>query len=246
LRPETHAGKAQNYDLGRPEYPEAFYAYVYGAFGLCPDAVIADIGAGPGKITRGFLERANPVYAIEPDGDMLRILQSRLISFEKCTVLGNHVEETGIPTGCVDLIFCGNSYHWFDRARVIPEFRRILKPGEGANVILAWLRGLPGKSDELFASLGRYRKPLDSRHDESSPFREGAFRSREFDFAVGQDWGMFLNGSLSYSGSPNPGDDFFEEYCGALRRHFDQCSKDGRLETKFQLSCMTGNVNDLI
>jgi len=239
LPPDTHANKAQYYDLGRPAYPAAFYDFI------APNAVIADIGAGTGKITQGFARRGNRVYAVEPDDDMRRIARERLSCFDKCTVLGNRAEDTGIPTDAIDLIFCGNSYDWFDRTRVIPEFKRILKPGEGANILLAWLRGSPAHSEELHASLAPYMKPIDARHDESPPFREGAFVSKEFTFTLYQDWRMFLNGSLSFSGSPNPADDCFEEYCGVLRRHFERYSKDGKLETKFTLSCMMGNVEGL-
>jgi len=222
----THAGKAGSYDLGRPEYPAAFYDYLYGEFGLSSSTVIADIGAGPGKVTQGFLERGSRVYAVEPDADMRCILQERLNSFADCTVLGNCAEDTGIPTGCVDLIFCGNSYHWFDRARVVLEFKRILKPGTGANVVLAML--------------------MDSRHNESPEFREGAFETKSLEFVKCQDWDTYLNGMLSASSSPNPGDDRFEEYCQGKKQHFDRHSRNGKLKTKFKLSCMIGNVNDLV
>ena len=241
----THAGKAESYDLGRPAYPKAFYDYLYGAFGLTPDAVIADIGAGTGKITQGFAQRGNRVYAVEPDDDMRHIAQERLSRFESCTVLGNYAEDTGIPTGAADMIFCGNSYHWFDRARVIPEFKRILKSSEGANVILAWLRGAPRKIDELHESLKPYVKLMDGRHSELPPFKEGTFEAKAFEFTLYQDWNMLLNGLLSFSGSPNPGDDCCEAYCQTIRRHFDRHGKDGKLETKFKLTCMTGNVKGL-
>jgi len=242
----THAGKAVSYDLARPAYPESFYEYLYGEFGLIPTTTIADIGAGPGKVTKRFAERGSWVYAVEPADDMRRIAQERLSRFPNCTVLGNYAEKTGIPTETVDLIFCGNSYYWFDRTRVIPEFKRILKPGGGANVVLAWQNGSPKKSEELHESLGRYVKPMDGRHDESPPFREGAFETREFEFTLYQDWGMFLNGSLSFSGSPNPGDGCFEEYCHILKRHFERYGNDGKLETKFKLICMIGNVEGLL
>lgn len=48
----THVGKAESYNLGRPAYPDAFYDYLYGEFGLSAKAVVADIGAGPGKVSR--------------------------------------------------------------------------------------------------------------------------------------------------------------------------------------------------
>ena len=240
MPPNTHAGKAERYDLGRPAYPEAFFDF------LGPISVVADIGAGTGKVARGFLERGSQVYAVEPDEDMRGIAQERLSRFANCTVLGNCAEDTGIPTGAIDLIFCGNSYYWFDRKRVVPEFKRILKSSEGADIVLAWLRGSPRKSQELYEALGCYRKPKDDRHNDAPPFREGACETKALEFAIGQDWSMFLNGSLSFSGSPNPQGDCFGEYCQVLKRHFERYSKDGKLETKFKLTCMIGHVNDLM
>lgn len=241
----THAGKAERYDLGRPMYPAAFYDYLYGEFGLARDAVIADIGAGPGKIAQGFAERGSRVYAVEPDDDMRRIAQERLGPFLGCTVLGNCAEETGIPTGAVDLIFCGNSYYWFDRARVVPEFKRILKAGENANVILAWQGGSFRKREELHESLKCFVRLMGDRHDESPPFQEGAFKTKEFVFTLYQDFTALLSGLLSFSGSLNPGDDGFEEYCQIAKRHFERYSEDGKLETQFKLTCMIGNANHL-
>jgi len=240
LRRNTHAGKAARYDLGRPAYPDAFFDF------LGPAPVIADIGAGTGKVTQGFLEHGSRVYAVEPDEDMRRILLERTGSYGNCTVLGNYAEDTGIPTGTIDLIFCGNSYYWFDRARAIPEFKRILKPSAGVNVVLAWLGGSPRKSDKLYEALAAYRKPMDGRHDESPPFREGAFEMRGFSFTLHRDWDGFLSGMLSASFSPNPGEDDFEGYCEIIKQHFERYSKNQKLETKFKLTCMTGNANDLI
>jgi len=242
----THANKAEYYDLGRPGYPAAFYDWLYGAFGLGRDAVIADIGAGTGKITKGFLERGNRVFAIEPDEDMRCILTGKLSLFENCAVLGNSAEDTEIPSDTIDLIFCGNAYDWFDRARVIPEFRRILKNSGGANVILATLGSI--KNDgQLTKALARFEKPIEGKQQNwSMPFREGAFVTQEFIYALDQGWSAFSNGLLSTSFSPNPGDDCFDEYVQVLKQHFDRYSCKHKLKTEFKINCKIGNANDLI
>jgi SAM-dependent methyltransferase len=242
----THTGKAVSYGLGRPEYPAAFYDYLYGEFGLGRDAVIADIGAGPGKVTQGFLERGSRVWAVEPDEDMRRILRERLHPFANCIVLGNTAEDTGIPTGAADLIFCGNSYHWFDRARAVPEFRRILRARAGANVVLAQLNGQPSHSEELIQVLEAYETPRERPHNTAPPFREGAFAGKEFAFTVYRGYAALLHGVLSYSRSPRPEDACFEAFCQCVQQHFERYSRDGKLETKFKLTCMIGNVNDLM
>jgi SAM-dependent methyltransferase len=238
----THAFKAQSYDLGRPEYPQAFYDWLYGEFGLGQSAVIADIGCGTGKITKGFLERGNKAYAVEPDDDMRRIAQDKLSVFPGCTVLGNNAEDTGIPSVSIDLIFCGNSYMWFDRARVVPEFKRILK-SNGVNVILAKLHSI----NVQIEGLPQYEQPGPSRQANTSPpFKAGAFETKEFEYTLHQDWTAFLNGCLSTSFSPNPQNACFEKYCAVLRGYFDRHSQNETLETQFRLSCTIGSASDLI
>jgi len=38
----THAGKAERYEKGRPDYPEAFFDFLYGEGGFHENDVIAD------------------------------------------------------------------------------------------------------------------------------------------------------------------------------------------------------------
>jgi len=238
----SHAGKAQFYDFGRPAYPEAFYDWLYDTFQF---SVIADIGCGPGKTALEFARRGSRVYAVEPDPDMRAIAGERLGSFGNSTLLGTSAEATKIPSASVDLIFCGNSYYWFDRVRAIPEFRRILKPGGDANVLLAWQRGRTENRADL-PDIKRFYRPHDSRHDESPPFREGTFQTRDFDHTIEQDWAAHLGGVLSASVAPGPDDGCFEEFCNIRKQYFDQYSRDGLIQTRFRLTCMYGSVNDLL
>ena len=134
----THAGKAESYDLGRPAYPAAFYGYIYGEFGLRADAVIADIGAG------------------------------------------------------------------------------------------------------------RFGRPHDSRHSSAPPFRKGSSKTKEFAFVLRQDLVAYMSGLLSQSFSPGPEEDCFGEYRKCIEQNFRHYSHRGKLKTEFKLTCMIGNVNDLI
>ena len=136
----THANKAESYDIGRPSYPQAFFDYVYDELGLTQHAVIADIGAGTGKITKSFLERGNRVFAVEPDQDMMTILKRNLRQYPNCTSVEKTAEDTEISPNSIDFIFCGNAYNWFDRNRVIPEFKRIIKSNtKYSNIMVATL-----------------------------------------------------------------------------------------------------------
>lgn len=227
-RKNTHANKAESYNIGRPDYPEVFYEYLYKEIGLTENTIIADIGAGTGKITKGFLERGNKVFAVEPDKDMIKILKNNLSQFPNCISIESTAESTEISANSVDLIFCGNSYHWFDRDKVIPEFKRILKNDTH-------------QSNIVITSFVPYQAA-----NTPSPFKRDTFAEKTFEYIVYNSFNEYLHGSLSSSAAPIPEDDNFEEYCESLKHSFEKYSIDGKIEVQFKLYCITGNVGNLI
>ena len=62
----SHSHKAESYEIGRPEYPFEFFEYLYNEAGFEKNSVIADIGAGTGKVTKGFLKKAARFMPLSP------------------------------------------------------------------------------------------------------------------------------------------------------------------------------------
>jgi SAM-dependent methyltransferase len=241
--------KADSYDIGRPAYPRVFFEYLYKEAGLTPNSIIADIGSGTGKITKGFLELGNKVFAVEPDNDMMTILKRNLSRFSNCFPVLNTAENTGISTSSIDLIFCGNSYHWFERSRVIPEFKRIIKNNnKQTDIVIASLGPCDNVYTEEYLEIEkRFARSVPKRTSNTSdPFRTGAFVTKTFDYTVYNGFIEFLNGSLSSSYAPTPEEESFDPYCQALKSLFEKYSINGKLESRFQLSCKLGHVEDLI
>lgn len=243
----THAYKSESYNIGRPDYPEAFFDYVYNEIGLRSGGVIADIGAGTGKITKKFLERGNKVFAVEPDNAMMRILKANTAKFTKCSLLENKAESTGILSNSVDFIFCGNSYIWFNRNDVIPEFKRIARDAKAQNIMIARLG--PGDDiydDKLIEINKKFSKLVLSREPNTSPpFKDNLYTDKLFEYVIYQSFEEFLHGCLSASDAPGPEDDCFDKYNSALKGLFDKYSIDGKLAGNFKLFCMMGSVDNL-
>lgn len=244
------SGKAKNYLKGRPDYPEEFFNYLYGEFGMQKEDVIADIGSGVGKISKHFLERGNKVFCVEPNTDMSMTADELLSHYKHYTPVTKPAEDTGIDTSAVDYIICGNSYDYFDRNLSKPEFARILK--ERGKVIITYY----GPHNLLYSNeLGKLNEKyarkednpiLRKKRDYSSAFKNDKYVEKVFDYNFNEDWDGFLEGSLSYSGAPSVGDDNFEPYCEGLKQIFDNYKKDEKLESIFRLRCLIGNVNDLL
>ncbi|MCL2640916.1 MAG: class I SAM-dependent methyltransferase [Phycisphaerales bacterium] len=248
----THANKAESYDIGRPSYPQAFFDYVYDELGLTQNAIIADVGAGTGKITKSFLERGSSVFAVEPDPDMMKILKKKLTPYTHCTLIENAAENTEIPPNSIDFIFCGNAYNWFDRNRVIPEFKRIIKNDTRRTNIMVATLGPDHDVREVYADAfleinKKFIKPNPNRKPNiSPPFKSDTFVTKTFPCVISESFNQFLHGALSASHTPTPQDRCFDEYCESVKRLFEKYSDHGTIEAHLKLWCITGNVENLV
>jgi len=241
----THDGKAESYDIGRPEYPEAFFDFLYNEVGFNTDDIIADIGCGTGKVTKHFLERDNKIVAIEPDGDMLCIANKKLSKYSNYSSFQKTAEDTGIEPDSIDHIFCGNSYYWFERSKVVPEFKRILRIN--GSIVTSWLGTdtFNKYADELSEIYEKYSKSVPNKRYESPVFLSGTFSEKTFTYIIYQTMEEFLHGLLSESGLPVAGDDTYELCCDGIKKIFDKYSKNEKLETICKLYCMIGNAENL-
>jgi SAM-dependent methyltransferase len=130
---------AEAYERGRPSWPASAVDLVAATLGLEHDHAVLDLGAGTGKLTRLLLERFDRVVSLEPDASMRALLPAA------AEALTGTAEEIPLPEGSVAAVFCGESFHWFDWPRAIPEIARVLQPGGG--LVLMWNRPPGGLLD---------------------------------------------------------------------------------------------------
>jgi SAM-dependent methyltransferase len=127
---------AAAYAEHRPDYPEAAVRWCLapapasgpsgpsGPDGMAPR--VLDLGAGTGKLTAALTGLGADVTAVEPDGSMLAELRRLLPSVR---TLPGSAEAIPLPDGSVDAVLCGQSMHWFNMPRALPEIARVLVPG---------------------------------------------------------------------------------------------------------------------
>jgi len=125
--------RAGDYDRVRPEYRGDVVDLAVSRLGLDPDAVVLDLAAGTGKLTRPLVERFRHVVAVEPDPGMRAVLAR---ATEAYRVLDGRAEAIPLDDHSVDAVFVGQAFHWFDRDLAFPELERVLRPRGG--LALLW------------------------------------------------------------------------------------------------------------
>lgn len=122
-------GVADAYERGRPGYPREAVQWLVGR----DAAVVLELGAGTGKLTRTLAALGHDVHATDPDEAMLELLRDQVPGVRTSQALA---ERLPAADQSIDVVIAGQSFHWFDQDEALPEIARVLRPG--GRIALAW------------------------------------------------------------------------------------------------------------
>jgi ubiquinone/menaquinone biosynthesis C-methylase UbiE len=180
---------AEEYERGRPGYPDEAIEAVAFELGLSGDSRVLDLAAGTGKLTRSLTGRFAEVIAVEPLAEMRAQFARKVAGVE---VLDGSAETIPLDDAGVDAIFVAQAFHWFDGRRALAEFKRVLRARGG--LALLW-NTTPWETRETpwFATVddllhdrrvdlatlrrnasGRWREAFEDEHD-FEPLEEASF-----------------------------------------------------------------------
>ena len=128
--------RVKNYIRYRPGYPPQLLPFFRETLQLRPNARMADIGSGTGKLAEPFLNAGYAVTGVEPNEEMRIAGENLLAVFDHFTSVNGTAEHTTLPDDSFDFVLAGQAFHWFDPQRARREFQRI-KSEEGW-VVLIW------------------------------------------------------------------------------------------------------------
>jgi len=128
-------GKAHDYERARPGYPAALYEHIESLVGRGAVLSIADIGAGTGLFTCGWLDRGHRVVAVEPNDPMREAADALLRGQPRYRSTNGSAEATAVADASVDLVTAAQAFHWFDALAFRAESLRILRPGGLAAIV---------------------------------------------------------------------------------------------------------------
>ena len=113
---------ADEYHRWRPTYPAEAVEWVLPSGA----SVVADVGAGTGKVTESLLARGVRVVAVEPDHRMLDVLRR---TYPKALAHESGAENLPLPDDSVDAVLAADAWHWFPFEPAVAEVRRVLRQG---------------------------------------------------------------------------------------------------------------------
>jgi SAM-dependent methyltransferase len=114
----------ERYQRGRPSYPEDAVVYLIRTLGIGEDRNVIELGAGTGKLTELIVPTGAQIVAVEPVAAMREALERNCPTV---TALDGTAEEIPIGDGNADAVVAGQSFHWFDGERALPEIHRVLR-----------------------------------------------------------------------------------------------------------------------
>lgn len=122
-------GVADRYERGRPGFPREAAVWLTGS----EPAVVLELGAGTGKLTRELDAIGHDVYATDPSEAMLAQLRHALPDVRTAVA---PAEEIPLPDNSVEVVVAAQAFHWFDLPVALPEIARVLTPG--GRLALVW------------------------------------------------------------------------------------------------------------
>ena len=229
---QHYSTKAEVYAQSRPDFdPTALASFVENS-GLTVDSVVADIGAGTGRLTHQLLDHFSQVYAVEPNADMRQIAMTQYHEQPGFHSIGGTAENIPLPTDRVDLITAGQAIHWFEPEAARAEFRRIGK----ARTWLYTARILPLDTElnaavgAVFADENRQVNPVEHPGAKINRrkfyFTPETYQIQQFPHVFPHTWEIFLGGMRSASFGPTPDEPKYSNFVAAARAVFEQFSEN--------------------
>lgn len=244
------SNRVEDYVKYRPSYPEEIIAFLQQDYGLTPDMLLADIGAGTGISTELFLKAGYRVIAVEPNREMREKSVELLSSYEEFSTRDGKAEDMPLEDESIDGIIAGQAFHWFDRAKTRAEFKRILKPG--GPVSLIWnerktTTGFEKDYDELIIRHARDYVQVDHRNIRTEDI-EAFFSPQRVQLRVFTNEQVFdfegLKGRLlSSSYMPARDEEGYEAMIANLRNLFGRCQAEGRITIHYDTKVYVGTLS---
>jgi ubiquinone/menaquinone biosynthesis C-methylase UbiE len=233
---ERFSGRVDAYVKYRQGYPDALIPLIEQQAELTRDSVIADVGCGTGLLAEVFLRSGYAVLGVEPNQEMRESAEERLRCFSRFRSVAGSAESTGLESGSIGLVTVGRAFHWFDAAKALAEFSRILKP-DGWCVIV-WSRRKAGPFTSAYDSFLQtycddYREMRSARDQQRKRLEELGFCLATLAHSEACTLEQLRGRILSLSVTPDPENPKFEPMLQGIEGLFREHEVQGQVRFEY-------------
>lgn len=141
-RPSPFARLVDDYDAGRPTYPDELYDALARLTGRLKGARVLEVGAGTGIATRGLESRGARVSAVDIEPRMLVRLRRHRPDTRVAVADGHHLP---FEDSAFDLVCYAQAWHWMRVRDAAMEVVRVLR-SDGACAV--WWNDVDARDTE--------------------------------------------------------------------------------------------------
>lgn len=247
---EKFTGKAEIYNKYRSNYPNQCIEDIIKVINN-KNIIIADIGAGTGKLTEQFLRKGIKVIAVEPNNDMLEIAIKDLSKYDTLFEYKQEpAEKTTIKNNSVDIITVAQAFHWFDKSIFKEECKRILKPNGIIAIMWNFIDYKQDLESKIIETHKKYTHLTFNASEEKQRdndiiefFGKNNYQFKIYENNYIEDKENFLGRQLSMSYALKKDDEKYNDYVTEFNNLFAKYSKNGIIEIHNNTYCYIGKLS---
>ena len=230
-------GKSKYY-YTRPDFDKRCFKYLQEKLGLTKKDVIAELGAGTGKFTYKVSKQCGKVFAIEPNEEMFTIGKKICKNQKNIEYVKASAENTSLPEKSLDMALSVQSFHYFDKEKLLIELRRILKVDKYFCIIWNineecdnpfnndWSRLLEKQKLRVTGSKDNHN----ILEDRKMIFKQGKYEEVHFSRFVYMNFSKLKKYASSISFVPKKDEEGYDEFYENLKFIFDKNKKFNRVK----------------
>jgi SAM-dependent methyltransferase len=127
---------ADAYNKTRPRYPQELIYRAVEIAQLPSDAIILEVGCGPGIATVPFAQLGFSIICLEPSQDAYQLAQQNCASYPSVEITNTTFEEWELETERFHAVLAANAWHWVPPEVGYPKAAAALQ--ENGSLILLW------------------------------------------------------------------------------------------------------------
>ncbi len=135
-RKDWYSEVADEYEQARPGYPQELITRAVEIAQLPQNAVILELGCGPGKATTAFAEKGFSMICLEPSQPASEIAKRNCANYPKVEIKNTNFEEYLLENQEFHGVLAANAWHWMPPEIKYKKAAEALK--DKGNLILLW------------------------------------------------------------------------------------------------------------